>query len=250
MRIRTDIPLLVAAVCCLAWPSAALASSAKEEELRTEGMTVEVDHLEVERDEDFNTVELQWEIDAADFSEARRRGLAIWLQVDLFNGSFAGEVPGEEWSTWRAIAVSDHDGSVQLPDDLTNSDKHVGVRVLAVSDGRHLPPLHALYGQTRLTVGVDPLHDDDHKHVDDRAHAQHNEVNHGRSVYESTEVQLKHIGSLFRYDWFAPRYGYANLCQVFALQSLAHQRLHLYLSRHHHSRFHSHGTRNEHRRRR
>jgi len=200
-----------------------------EEELREEGLEIEIDELEVERDD--GQIEIDYDLDGSDWRRAERAGLSLWFGVFVERGHDGSG----NWNLWYSMPLLDDDGAVAYPEFRRLERDHVVVRIVAVSNGSLLYPGHGLFTDGSLYVAVRGNHEDDHSHGSTtNPHVQrHVDVAHGSKRFYTVETQLSFVGSLHRYQWFGPSYGFQHLRRTFRRQDLLTRRFHRHLHYHH-----------------
>lgn len=233
LRIWPTLSAFLFSTLALVLPTTGFAWHVDEEKLREEGIELEVEDLEVELDS--GRVEVDYRIDSSDWRKTVRSGLSMWLGVFVERG----EESSGQWDLWYAMPMLAEDGSAHFPEYLELRDRdHVVVRFIGISNGSYLSPGHGVFADGSLYVAVRGNHRDDHSHreTDDPHIERHKQLEHRSSVLYSVDVQLSYSGSLHRFGWFQPAYGFYRLRHWLEQQHLLTDHFRRHIDHHHHDR--------------
>lgn len=225
---REGLAGIVTALLVL-FPAVGLAGHLDESDLREEGLELEIEDLEVDRDD--HRLRVEYDIDSSDWQRAQRAGLSLWLGIFVERGD---EGSGQ-WDLWYSMPLISEDGSAEYPNHMDLEREHVVARLVAVSNGTLLSPGHGLFTDGSIFVAVRGNHDDDHSHGDsnDTFVRRHVELEHRSSALYSVDTHLSFVGSLHQYQWFAPHYGFHQLRTWLQRQHLLTREFHRHLHHHH-----------------
>lgn len=224
---------MLAAVVCAGLvallPAAAIAGHLDESDLREDGLELEVEDLEVERDDD--RVRVEYDIDTGDWNRATDAGLSLWLGIFVENGRDGSG----RWNLWHSMPLVSKDGSAEYPEYLDLERNHVVARLVAVSNGTLISPGHGLFTDGSMYVAVRGNHSDDHTHGKTRnSHIRrHIELEHRSSALYSVDIHLSYVGSLHKYQWYTPSYGFHRFRTWLQRQRLFTGAFHRHLHHHH-----------------
>jgi len=218
-----------AALLLVVLPATAFAGHLEESDLRDDGLKLEVEDLEVERDD--HRVTVDYEIDSSDWNRANRAGLSLWLGIFVEQGR---EGSGQ-WDLWYSVPLVSSDGAAEFPEYMELDRDHVVARLIAVSNGTLLSPGRGLFTDGSIYAAVRGNHADDHSHgdTDDPHIRRHVELEHRSSALYSVDIHLSFVGSLHQYGWYEASHGFHRMRLWLRRQSLLTEQFHRHLHRHH-----------------